>query len=73
MGNGWFKSPRTLPLILALLFAKELTAGRDISRVYLELLESWGQAERSPVFRRMEVGPVPQVRVRSLDANLGGG
>jgi hypothetical protein len=38
MGNGWFKSPRTLPLILALLSAKELTGGRDISRVYLELL-----------------------------------
>jgi hypothetical protein len=38
MGSGWFKSPRTLPLILALLSAKELTAGRDISRVYLELL-----------------------------------
>jgi|GEM_PF-1361526 hypothetical protein len=38
MGNGWFKSPRTLPLILALLSEKELTEGRDISRVYLELL-----------------------------------
>lgn len=38
MGNGWFKGPRTLPLILALLSQKELTAGRDISRVYLELL-----------------------------------
>src|SRR5437660_6933900 len=38
MGNGWFKSPRTLPLILALLAEKELTMGRDISRVYLELL-----------------------------------
>jgi hypothetical protein len=38
MGNGWFKSPRTLPLILALLSEKELTAGRDVARVYLELL-----------------------------------
>jgi hypothetical protein len=37
-GNGWFKGPRTLPLILALLSDKKLTAGRDISRVYLELL-----------------------------------
>jgi len=37
-GSGWFKAPRTLPLILALLSQKELTAGRDVSRVYLELL-----------------------------------
>jgi hypothetical protein len=37
-GSGWFKGPRTLPLILALLSQKELTGGRDISRVYLELL-----------------------------------
>jgi hypothetical protein len=37
-GAGWFKGPRTLPLILALLSDKNLTAGRDISRVYLELL-----------------------------------
>src|SRR5579862_4450081 len=36
--NGWFKGPRTLPLILALLSQKELNGGRDISRVYLELL-----------------------------------
>lgn len=37
-GSGWFKGPRTLPLILALLSQKGLTAGRDVSRVYLELL-----------------------------------
>ncbi len=37
-GSGWFKSPRTLPLILALLSRRELTSGRDVSRVYLELL-----------------------------------
>jgi hypothetical protein len=37
-GSGWFKAPRTLPLLLALLSRKELTAGRDVSRVYLELL-----------------------------------
>ena len=37
-GAGWFKGPRTLPLILALLSDKALTAGRDVARVYLELL-----------------------------------
>lgn len=37
-GSGWFKSPRTLPLILTLLSSKKLTGGRDVSRVYLELL-----------------------------------
>jgi hypothetical protein len=37
-GVGWFKGPRTLPLILALLADKNLTAGRDIAGVYLELL-----------------------------------
>ena len=37
-GAGWFKGPRTLPLILALLSDKTLTAGRDVARVYLELL-----------------------------------
>jgi hypothetical protein len=37
-GSGWFKSPRTLPLILALLSQKQLTGGRDVARVYLELL-----------------------------------
>lgn len=37
-GSGWFKAPRTLPLILALLSQKQLTGGRDIARVYLELL-----------------------------------
>ncbi|SRR5260370_3004631 len=37
-GSGWFKGPRTLPLILALLSDKKLTGGRDVSRVYLELM-----------------------------------
>src|SRR5215472_1674592 len=37
-GVGWFKGPRTLPLILALLSDKKLTEGRDVARVYLELL-----------------------------------
>jgi hypothetical protein len=37
-GVGWCKCPRTLPLILALLADKKLTAGRDVSRVYLELM-----------------------------------
>jgi len=37
-GSGWFKGPRTLPLILALLSLRELTGGRDVARVYLELL-----------------------------------
>jgi hypothetical protein len=37
-GVGWFKGPRTLPLILALLSEKNLTGGRDIAHVYLELL-----------------------------------
>ncbi len=36
--NGWFKGPRTLPLILSLLSDRKLTNGRDVSRVYLELL-----------------------------------
>jgi hypothetical protein len=37
-GSGWFKAPRTLPLILTLLSQRELTGGRDVARVYLELL-----------------------------------
>jgi hypothetical protein len=37
-GVGWFKGPRTLPLVLVLLSDKTLTAGRDIAGVYLELL-----------------------------------
>jgi hypothetical protein len=32
--------------------------------------ETWGQTERFPGFRE---SPVPQVRVRSVDANLGQG
>jgi hypothetical protein len=38
MTNGWFKGPRTLPLILAFLSDRKLTNGRDVSRVYLELM-----------------------------------
>jgi hypothetical protein len=37
-GNGWFRGPRTLPLILGLLSQKDLTGGRDVASVYLELL-----------------------------------
>jgi len=37
-GSGWFKAPRTLPLILAVLSQRQLTGGRDVARVYLELL-----------------------------------
>jgi hypothetical protein len=36
--TGWFKSPRTLPLILSLLRSKELTNAHDPTGVYLELL-----------------------------------
>ena len=32
------QGPRTLPLILTLLSQKQLTGGRDVSRIYLELL-----------------------------------
>ncbi len=37
-GSGWFKAPRTIPLIFAVLSQKQLTGGRDVARVYLELL-----------------------------------
>jgi hypothetical protein len=36
--KGWFKVPRTLPLILALIQSKEVTGNADPTRVYLELL-----------------------------------
>jgi hypothetical protein len=36
--KGWFKAPRTLPLILALIQNKELTGAGDPTTVYLELL-----------------------------------
>jgi len=36
--KGWFPSPRTLPLVLALLGSKELSGKCDPSKVYLELL-----------------------------------
>jgi hypothetical protein len=36
--DGWFKAPRTLPLILSLIRDKKLTKKDDPTRVYLELL-----------------------------------
>lgn len=36
--KGWFRAPRTLPLILTLLSSKELSGKYDPSRVYLDLL-----------------------------------
>jgi len=36
--DGWFKAPRTLPLILGLMRDKNLTPKSDPSSVYLELL-----------------------------------
>ncbi len=36
--SGWFRAPRTLPLILALLRTKKISGNQDPSGVYLELL-----------------------------------
>lgn len=36
--DGWFKAPRTMPLVLALLSSKEISSNQDPSRVYFELL-----------------------------------
>jgi len=36
--DGWFKAPRTLPLVLALIRDKRLTPKSDPTSVYLELL-----------------------------------
>jgi len=36
--KGWFRAPRTIPLILGLLRSKELSGRLDPSSVYLELL-----------------------------------
>src|SRR5258706_566122 len=36
--RGWFRAPRTLPLILALLSSKEISGKKNPSRVYLELI-----------------------------------
>lgn len=36
--KGWFRAPRTLPLVLQLLASKQLSGNIDPSRVYLELL-----------------------------------
>jgi hypothetical protein len=37
-GDGWFKAPRTLPLLFLLLRSKGLSGREDPSRVYLALL-----------------------------------
>src|SRR5208282_5539130 len=37
-GSGWFRASRTVPLLLGLLSQKQLTGGRDVSRVYIELM-----------------------------------
>jgi hypothetical protein len=36
--KGWFRAPRTLPLILALLASKKVSGNTDPTRVYVELL-----------------------------------
>jgi hypothetical protein len=36
--KGWFRAPRTLPLVLGLLGQKELSGALDPTKVYLELL-----------------------------------
>lgn len=36
--KGWFRAPRTLPLLLALIASKAVSATTDPTRVYLELL-----------------------------------
>jgi hypothetical protein len=38
LDDGWFKAPRTLPLILSLIRDKSLTPKSDPTTVYLELL-----------------------------------
>lgn len=36
--KGWFRFPRTLPLILSLLDSKRMSGNKEVSRVYVELL-----------------------------------
>jgi hypothetical protein len=36
--KGWFRAPRTLPLLLALMASKKVSGNTDPTRVYLELL-----------------------------------
>src|SRR5258708_6381356 len=36
--KGWFRAPRTLPLVLTLLSLKEVSGNLDPGRVYLDLL-----------------------------------
>jgi hypothetical protein len=35
--KGWFRSPRTLPLLLLLLSSKEISGKKDVTKVYVEL------------------------------------
>lgn len=35
--KGWFRSPRTLPLLLVLLASKEISGKKDVTSVYIEL------------------------------------
>jgi len=37
-GDGWFRAPRTLPLLFLLLRSKRLSGKKDPSRVYMALL-----------------------------------
>jgi hypothetical protein len=36
--KGWFRAPRTTPLVLALMSSKELSGNSDPTRVYMELM-----------------------------------
>lgn len=36
--KGWFRAPRTIPLLMALMGSKELSGNLDPTKVYLELL-----------------------------------
>src|SRR5690349_13391175 len=50
--KGWFRSPRTLPLILELLASKRINPRQlDVSRVYLEL---WSRHIDSGVIEMVE-------------------
>lgn len=53
-GVGWFKGPRTLPLVLALLSDKRLTDGCDVSRVLAVCVKTMKEMmdvpENTPVY-----------------------
>lgn len=51
--KGWFRAPRTLPLILALLTSKDLSGKRDPTRVYLEL---WSRHMSSGIIEMAQEG-----------------